>query len=321
MNAATTRELKPHKTFEVQLELLKSRGLAIGNEQCAIAALERQGYYRLSGYFYALRRTRPPGQPGQEDTFVDGASLALVVALAEFDKGLRLLALYALETIEVAVRVTVAHHLGRLDPQAHLNPKFLDGRFTQPGRWGAPSQHAQWVERFEHLCSTSKEEFVEHHRAAYGGQMPIWVSTEVWDFGLLSRFVAGLQFRDRNAVATRCGVADGEILRSWMRSFNFVRNVAAHHARLWNRITPEIPALPALERCRGLEVLHRDGQALRKLFGTLTCMQWMLRTIAPQSPWHGWLKQHMATFPATELLSIHAAGFPHDWQELPVWNP
>jgi abortive infection bacteriophage resistance protein len=64
---------------------------------------------------------------------VDGASLELVVALAEFDKGLRLLALYALETIEVAVRVTVAHHLGRFDPQAHLNPKLFCAQ-----RGGAP---------------------------------------------------------------------------------------------------------------------------------------------------------------------------------------
>lgn len=320
MNAVGSREIKPHKTFEEQLQLLKARGLLIGDDPLAMATLERQGYYRLSGYFYPLRKTWPPGKPGRQDDFVEGASLELVVALAEFDKRLRLLALYAIETIEVAVRVAVAHHLGRFDPEAHLKPKLLDGRFTQPGRGGAPSSYDQWLQRFEHLCETSKEEFIAHHRAAYEGHMPIWVSAEAWDFGLLSRFIAGLQFRDRHAIAAKCGAPDGEILRSWMRSFNFVRNVAAHHARLWNRITPEIPALPPLERCRWLAVLHQDEQARRRLFGALTCMQWMLRTIAPQSCWHEWVQQHISTFPQTELLSIRAAGFPLGWQELAVWQ-
>jgi hypothetical protein len=128
------------------------------------------------------------------------------------------------------------------------------------------------------------------------------------------------KFRDKNAIAALYGLPDGEVLRSWIRAFNFIRNVAAHHARLWNRINTEIPTLPPLERCRWLEPLHRDPASLRKLFGALTCMRFMLRTIAPHSRWHLQLKEHIATFPKSDLLSMRAAGFPDAWQELLVWK-
>jgi abortive infection bacteriophage resistance protein len=136
MNAARPRQLKPHKTFQEQLELLRGRGLEIGEETAALASLERLGYYRLSGYFYPLRKTKPVGQNGRLDDFVEGASLDLVIQLADFDKKLRLLAMYAVETIEVAVRVAVAHRLGRVQVEAHKHPALLDGRFTSPPRNG-----------------------------------------------------------------------------------------------------------------------------------------------------------------------------------------
>jgi abortive infection bacteriophage resistance protein len=126
--------------------------------------------------------------------------------------------------------------------------------------------------------------------------------------------------RDQNAIAMSYSLADGAILKSWMRTFNFVRNVAAHHSRLWNRRNPEIPVLPPLERCRWLEVLHKDDEAHMKLFGALTCMQLIMRAIAPSSLWHEQLKAHVATFPQSDLLPIRAAGFPSGWEELPVWS-
>ena len=292
----------------------------IGDEANAVAALERFGYYRLSGYFYPLRRTKPAGQSGRLDAFVEGASLELVVRLADFDKQLRLLALYALETIEVSVRVSVAHHLGRLKADAHQHPSLLDGRFTAPGRNGGASGYAVWVQRFEQLCAKSKEDFITHHHDAYGGQMPIWVAIEAWDFGLLSRFFSGLKYRDKNAVAIKYGLMDGEVLKSWIRTFNFVRNVAAHHARLWNRVSTEIPSLPSIERCRHLAPLHQDGEARRRMFGALTLMRFMLRTIVPASDWHERLKVHVQSFPKTDLISLDAAGFPQAWDELEIWR-
>lgn len=312
--------LKPFKTFQEQLQVLRDRGLGIEDESAALAALKRIGYYRLSGYFYPFRKTKPLGENGRLDDFVDGATMELVIQVTDFDKKLRLLTLYAIETIEVSVRVAVAHHLGRLQADAHRNPLLLDGRFTTPGSVGQPSKYDQWVERFDQLCEKSKEDFIDHHNGSYGGQMPIWVACEVWDFGLLSRLFTGMQLRDKNAVAANYGLNDGEVLRSWLRTFNFVRNVSAHHSRLWNRVNTNIPRLPPLERCRWLEPLHKDPNSLRRLFGALTLMRYMQRAIDPTSSWYFQLKEHIQTFPKTNLVSLKSAGFPDGWLELPIWK-
>ncbi|MDQ3059153.1 MAG: Abi family protein [Pseudomonadota bacterium] len=313
------RQPKPHLSFEKQLQVLKDRGLHVGDDALALKYIQRIGYYRLSGYFYPLRQTNPIGQQGRQDQFVDGSSFELVVKVAEFDKKLRLIVLHALETVEVTVRVAVAHRLGKLDPEAHLISRFLDGKFCQSQRYGKESDHAEWLKRFQAAYEKSKEEFVEHHRTLYGGRMPIWVAVELWDFGLLSRFVAGMQHRDQNSLAIAYGLNDGSVLKSWMRMFNFIRNVAAHHSRLWNRSLPETPVLPPLERCRWLEPLHKDKRAHSKMFGALTCLRMMLKSIAPDSEWHEQLKAHIATFPKSDFISIEAMGFPEGWESLQIW--
>lgn len=294
--------------------------MTIGDEDSALAVLQRFGYYRLSGYSYPLRKTKPVGEKGRLDSFVEGATLEQVIQIADFDKKLRLLTMYAIETIEVAIRVAVADHLGRVQIDAHMHPSLLDGRFTASGPNCEASAYELWVERFEDLLDKSKEDFTKHHNENYDGRMPIWVAIEVWDFGLLSRFFSGLKFRDKNAIALKFGITDGDVLKTWIRAFNFIRNVAAHHSRLWNRINTEIPGLPPLERCRWLEPLHKAPSSQRRLFGALTLMRFMLRTIHPHSDWPQQVKAHIATFPESDRISIKAAGFPEDWQSLPIWK-
>lgn len=317
---ADPKPLKSHASYQLQLTKLRERGLEIAQEKSALATLERLGYYRLSGYFYPLRQTKPYGQVGRLDTFQAGASFELVEQLAEFDKRLRLIVMYAIESIELAARVSIAHHLGQFDPEAHLNPKLLDGRFTRQGPKGQPSGHEKWLERYEKMLKDSKEDFATHHIKDYGGRLPIWVGIELWDFGMLSRFFAGMESRDRNRIAMKLGADNGEVLKSWLKAFNFVRNVVAHHSRLWNRRSPEIPVLPGVDRCRWLKHLHATPDATSKMFGLLSCMLVLMRQVAPNSDWPHQLKLHLQTFPHHKLLSLHAAGFPDNWQALPLWQ-
>ena len=184
--------------------------------------------------------------PGRQDEFVENSSLELVIQLADFDKRLRLLALDALESVETAVRVAIAHRLGKLDPLAHTNPRLLDPRFLNRRRnersGRVESHYDEWTHRFAVACRDSKEEFAKHYRENYSA-MPIWVAVELWDFGMLSRFFEGLAAGETAMRLPEClPRIDGPILINWLRCFNFIRNVAAHHSRLWNRTLPDVLA-------------------------------------------------------------------------------
>lgn len=308
------RPLKVHLTHADQVAILKTRGLIISDDAVAVRALAHYGYYRLAGYSFPLRE--PEQGNGVPPPFKSGASLDLVCQIAEFDKSLRLLVLNAIETVEIATRVAIAYRLGRIDAEAHMKPTFLDGNFSR----GKPSKHDRWMEKYADTVASSKEEFVIHHNHEYGGKMPIWVGIELWSFGMLSRFYEGMKHKDRAFVANSFGALDAAVFGSWLRNLSFARNVAAHHSRLWNRTNPEVPSLPDKLRAPRLVHLTTPDARRTKVYATLCILRCLLTICQSDQEWHTKLKKLARTFPTTPLITLGAAGFPPDWDTLPLWS-
>ena len=228
---------KPYLTYQQQLDRLKRRGLLIGDEAHAIWLLEALGYYRLSGYFYPFRRQSDPKdvdgkrvrQP-RLDEFAAGASFEQVSLLYKFDQSLRLLVMHAVEKLEVAMRAKLAYLLAAQDTCAHLkaelwNPKYCQVPSDDPGAPPRQSNYETWLESHEKLVGRSKEDFIKHFREKYAPPIPLWISIEVWDFGLLSHFYAGLNESDRRALADQFGITRAVLLASWLRSISHLRNI------------------------------------------------------------------------------------------------
>lgn len=311
------RPLKPHLSHVRQLELLKSRGMAVEDEQQAILALQSAGYYRLSGYWYVLRQqTDAPAR--RHDQFEPGASFGFVWRLYDFDREFRLLMLSALERIEVAVRTQISYLLGSFDPEAHKKPTFFDGRFTAPQPKGRPSLYEQWREQVDKACDLAKDDFVDHHRRFYDGKMPVWVCSEVWNFGLVSKCYEGMRVKDAQRLADPYRLSAKEFA-SWLRALTFVRNVAAHHGRLWNRTLVNIPSLPSVERVPLLAHLSVDPHARNKLYCVLVLLAYLLRFLDGGMEWPARVKAVVAKFPAGTHLRLANAGFPAGWEQQAIW--
>lgn len=159
---------KPFKDFNQQLALLESRGLIIDDKTTAIHYLGTIGYYRLSGYFYPFRRQISPNS--RADEFYDKTHFSQIKQLYMFDKRLRHLALDALERIEVAMRVQIAHRLSKYSATAHLQSQYFNGNFKR-NKW--LSKYYNLIEREQ-----SSSDFVKHHESKYT-DMPIWVHCEL----------------------------------------------------------------------------------------------------------------------------------------------
>lgn len=314
--------VKVHLTFREQLDLLKSRGMSVACDAAAIAALERFGYYRLAGYWHPFREPVGPDSPKRRDTFLPGASLELAEQLCEFDRKLRLSTLDAIERVEISIRVQIAYLLGKRQRYAHRIGDYLNSDFCNRVVSGAGgTAFSMWQEKMDQAAQRSKEDFVLHHRQKYGGQMPIWVAIEVWEFGQLSKFFSGMQFKDQRFVARHYGLPDGQFLVSWLRSLNFLRNVAAHHARLWNRNVVYRPLFPETRFLhQNLQHLVGDDRAQTRPYALLCILRYLLRIVAPHIEWHQELRSLMRTFPSTPLVNVRHGGFPHGWEDQPLWN-
>ncbi|WP_397596992.1 Abi family protein [Silanimonas sp.] len=324
---------KPWKSYSDQLDQLIARGLGVTDRSKALDCLERIGYYRLSGYWFAFRQRsaacvvlgsngRKPERVRVEslalDDFKPGASFQAAVDLYVFDKRLRLLALDALERIEVALRVDVSHTLGKLDPFAHLNPELLHECFSQKvDQKTGLTPHHQWLARQAQLTLRSKEEFVRHHRQRYGLPMAVWVACELWDFGALSTLYGGLRQAEQDAIAQRYGIDDGRVFASWLRCLNYLRNVCAHHSRLWNRNMVDQPKLPPVSNTPWLRHFKDNSHALARCYLPLCLTRALLRTIHPQSTWASRVEAQLGAFPSVGHLGLDLGGMgaPPDWSQ------
>ena len=320
---------KPLLTIPQQIDLLRSRGMVIDRPHQAEECLQRVGYYRLSAYWYPFRESHPDpaGTPAKiiDDDFQSGTTFTAVFDLYVFDKKLRLLMLDALERIEIAVRSDVARILGARMPTAHREPAELDDAFAKvvrrQRRQPDSTDHQEWLSKLDTTEQRSREDFVKHFKKTYpGSAMPIWISIELWDFGMLSRFVEGMKSSDQIDMATRYGVPRGDLLVSWLKTLNFVRNVCAHHARLWNKPLVMTPKRPAPRTVPLLDHVMVNGFATSRLYAAAAITCYLLRTVNPSTSWAERLRDLAMTFPSNSCVEFYRSGFPNSWVREDLWR-
>jgi len=177
------------------------------------------------------------------------------------------------------------------------------------------------LKRLDQLFDRSKDEFVKHFKLKYvGEQPPIWIAIELWDFGMLSVFLSGMKIADQEALAAKYSLPRPALLTSWARNINNVRNMCAHHSRLWNRSPADQASHPKLGEVPLLDHLAGDLLARSRIYAVAAALQFMLRAINPTSSWGRRLQQHFATFPASDVSTISQTGFPSEWVQLPLWE-
>jgi abortive infection bacteriophage resistance protein len=325
---------KPWKSYAEQLGLLIARGMLVTDHALALDYLERIGYYRLSGYWFAFRERsgplvllnencRKPAKIKTEtlalDRFKHGASFQNAIDLYVFDKQLRLLTMDALERIEIALRVDIAHTLGKLDIFAYLKPELFHHDFSVKldDETGISRQH-EWLGKHAQLIRRSKEEFVRHNRGKYGLPIAIWVACEVWDFGTLSTLFSGMREAEQDAIARQYDVGNGRIFASWLRSLNYLRNVCAHHSRLWNRNIVDQPRLPVAAELPWVATFEADTHARARCFLLLAIACHLLVRINTRSSWPDRMKTHLENFPDLTHLGLNMTGMgaSQDWGTL-----
>jgi abortive infection bacteriophage resistance protein len=318
------RYAKPFLSVPQQIALLRQRGLQITDEPKAEAYLRRIGYYRLSGYWYPFRKsTQQNGQTVVLDDIRPGVDFGTVVDLYVFDKRLRLLMLDALERIEVALRSSIALLLGQYDPWAHRDPQYLHGQFAKKNdpRYGRP-RHQEWLARVDSSFQSSKEDFVKHFKSKYAPDMPpIWIAVELWDFGTMSVLFEGMAHKDKTAIAAEYGVPDPIVMESWIRSLNYVRNLCAHHARLWNRPLVLFPKFPQRGAIPALDHIGQDRHAQTRLYGAAAICQYLIQQVSPNSQWGVRFGELISALPPHPMIDLgSASGFPQGWNQENLWR-
>ena len=291
---------KPPFSYLQQLEQLQERGLQIPNIKKATHLLESISYYRLSGYWYPLLADK------ENHTFKESATFDTAFNLYCFDRELRVLIIQELEKIEVSIRAKMIYLL------SHQNGAFW---YQDATLFKNQINHSKTLVSLDSEYRRSDADFIVAFRSKYSNPLPpSWMLLELTSFGTLSSLFSNLKpTRTKRNIANYFGL-DENTFASWMHSIVYIRNVCAHHSRLWNRVMSIQPIKPITTRKTWL---INSAVANNKTYFILSMILYLLQTINPNNSFSQRFQTLLEKYPNVDT---RAMGFPSNWKEERLWK-
>lgn len=295
---------KPPKTIAEQIALLQGRNLAFRHLPNAPHFLSNISYYRLKGYWWEM-----------QDDFINhhfrnGSFFEDAIDLYNFDRHFRLILFNAIERIEIALRTKLIYHLSLAHgAEWYLNPSLFDKQ----------NEFASFVSKIYADMGRSSEEFMVKHFQNHPTEHPeSWKGLEVLTLGTLSKLYQNIrhQLPQKSQIATEFGLNNQKYLASWLITMTLIRNIIAHHGRLWNRVIINKYDWPPTTPKPLLTYIPNNVQR-RKVFPILSAILYLNNEVSPGHHVKSELLQLFQNFPNTPLAKM---GFPANWQNEPIWQ-
>jgi abortive infection bacteriophage resistance protein len=296
LQGAKMKYKKPPLPFEKQLHLLKERGLKVADDKHALHVLEHINYYRLSGYFLPFQSTK--------DTFDDGTRLDDILYLYEFDGALRSLLTEGLARIEVSCKTQIAQYVAlKYGAFGYIKDNNFD--FKKPQ---VHISHVEWLNKIRQNVSRSHETFKKHFFNKYHSEsdLPVWMAVELMSFGDVSHLYRGLRKQDRQDVARGYFQIDQRLMCSWLHTIVYIRNLCAHHSRIWNR---QLAIRPLLNK----KDANWRGVDNSKTFAVILLIKKMMHF---QDKWDEWSGKLLILLSDFSRIDVSKMGFPSNWRDV-----
>ncbi len=281
---------------------LKGKGLVIEDEEKAIAFLGYVSYFRFAAYLWPFKMN------DDTERYKPTATFEKAMALYEFDAKLRMLLFSTIQKIEISLRSKIINQFS-----------LAHGAF-----WFSDPELAVDKHKFTENLSTldrelqrSKDDFIKEHIAKYGKEdfPSAWKLIDLTSFGCLTKIFFNFTNESvKKKIARSYGIPQQEILESWMKSINALRNCCAHHGRVWNRTMPVMPQMPS--KLRQPWIVNRPEVA-NKLYSVLCCLAYWTNAIDAQNTIVPDSKMLLCQYP---MADIAAMGFPAGWSDEPIWR-
>jgi len=303
---------KPPKIHDDHIKELNSRGLIIKDEKKANHLLEKISYYRLSGYWYPMLK-----EPKSDHIFKPKSTLNNAFQLYCFDRELRKLISNEVEKIEIAIRAKMINVLSL----KHGAFWYCDNTLSKK-----QSKNVKSIERFIDEYERTDEIFIREFKAKYSNPLPpCWMMFEISSFGSLSMLYDNLKAPSEKRIISNSFGLDEKTFASWLHSLVYVRNVCAHHSRLWNRymtIAPKLPISPANDwiNITILPPINAGGlpQSVNNRLYIFLCMiLYLINSVNKRNRFKLKLFYLLRSY---KNVDVRAMGFPDGWENEPLWK-
>ncbi len=281
------------------------------NENTAAHFLSNISYYRLKGYWWDMQEDKVTHLFRRNSYFDD------VIDRYNFDRHFRLILLDAIERVEIALRTKMIYHLSlRCGGLWYLDQRLFNGKVNPRT---STTYHVGILQELEREFSRSREIFVVEHKRKYGLTPPeAWKILEVASIGTLSNLYKNLspQLPEKAVISNEMGLNLHSELASWLESITYVRNIVAHHSRLWSRTMVKTP----IERIKDPQGKWLERKLLKEQcnspFLIVSCLLFLCNRITPG---HHIRESILRLFNDNPQIPIHKLGFENNWETEPLW--
>ena len=240
---------KTFKTIDEQIEILKQRGLVIGDIEKTRQILLRENYFFINGYRHLFMNS------WKDVNFIPGTTFEELYAMIVFDRKERNIFFKNLLIVENNVKSLISYQLSRkygFKEKEYLNPKNYS---KDPIKIRQVHDVLNKVKR--QIRVNGKQHSATMHYITNYGYIPLWILVKVLSFGIISELYNILDDSDKKDIADIYNV-DSETLEIYLSILANYRNLCAHEDILYDHRTQRV--IPDTKYHEKLDIEMTDNE-------------------------------------------------------------
>ncbi len=260
---------KSFRSLDEQVEILRSKGLIIEDEELTKQILLRENYFFINGYRVLLMNSYA------DKSFIIGATFRELYSIFLFDRYMRNILFKNLMIIENQLKSIISYQLSKkygYRDKDYLNPKNFTSDKTKSRRVKDVIEKMKRQIRINGANHMATMHYINNY-----GYIPLWVLVKVLSFGIVCELFSILKQEDKISVADMFSV-NTDYLESFLPILSNYRNLCAHEDIVYeHRTEKSIVNTPMHER---LHIPQMDNEYIygkNDIFSVIIILKYLLR--------------------------------------------
>lgn len=296
---------KQPTNIQQQIQQLQNEGIKISDTLKAEQFFKHVAFHRLRTYWILFENSTNPRK------FNPNTKLEDILNLYFFDDELRDLIFSAISKIEISLRATFSN----LSVDFNSSHFYLNcDNFTNSNTYRTS------INKVITALEKNKDElFIAHYQSKYTQPElpPVWSISEILTIGELYYWITNLGNIKLDNIAKIYNFPTRDIFKSMLKRLTIIRNICAHHGRLWNRkIAKE--KLKQIQKNNTLkDAFNKSIDSNITFYGTYCYLSYMLLNIDKE--YYTKLNQKFALLILKYNINTKLMGFPDNWQHIELF--
>ncbi|MDP2159939.1 MAG: Abi family protein, partial [Flavobacterium sp.] len=287
-----------------------NQGLQITHSSNAEKIIFNNNYFRFKAYFV------PFLDPAKK--FHSGTHFSEIYGLYVADQNIRDFLFPLVAKLEIAIRANIDNVI-----TCHTNNPFW---YLNPDYFTDFDKIKEVLNKSGHRFTTGRQEFVEHYKTRYFTKKsfpykllpPFWIISEIFTIEQLltvAKFVDKDKFMNHrqnklNECAVNFGFDNYDSLITNLSCILELRNICAHHSRLWNR---NLRNPSAISKKITVKINTRN-----RLYSHLVMLRVMCKKQKINDQIHSFFSSQISSHSIFQR-DLNSMGFPNGWDTDPIW--